>query len=55
MALVAAHRIVASWIASAQASKFGTQDAVTFTLSAELGKTARGHRLETFFKEQPCK
>jgi hypothetical protein len=43
------------WVASAQQAKFGSQDMVTFTLSAELGKTARGHRLETFIKEQPCK
>lgn len=43
------------WVASAQAAQFGTLEGVTFTLSTQLGKTARGHRLESFFKEQPCK
>jgi type IV pilus assembly protein PilM len=43
------------WVAQAQETKFGTQDVISFTLSAELGKTARGNRLETFFKEKPCK
>jgi hypothetical protein len=28
---------------------------VDFTLSASLGTTARGHRLESFFKGTPCK
>jgi hypothetical protein len=28
---------------------------VQFSLGANLGHTARGHRLESFFKEQKCK
>jgi type IV pilus assembly protein PilM len=43
------------WPASAQKTTMGTTEMVTFTINAQLGATARGHRLETFFKEQPCK
>jgi hypothetical protein len=43
------------WVSTAQLGKFGESDMITFSLNAQLGKTARGHRLEQFFKEQPCK
>jgi type IV pilus assembly protein PilM len=33
----------------------GVPASVTFALNATLGSTARGHRLETFFKESKCK
>jgi type IV pilus assembly protein PilM len=41
------------WVSTAKADASG--GAVTFTLTASLGSTARGHRLETFFKGEKCK
>ncbi len=45
------------WVSSVQqsAATAGVAPSVTFALSATLGSTARGHRLETFFKESKCK
>jgi hypothetical protein len=43
------------WLTSAQKSKFGTTDMLTFQITAALDKGARGHRLEEFFKEPSCK
>ncbi len=51
------------WVSTATATATATPGAaatttggtVTFTLSASLGSTARGHRLETFFRESTCK
>jgi type IV pilus assembly protein PilM len=40
------------WMTTA---KTGTIGAIDFTLTATLGHTARGHRLESFFKEAKCK
>jgi type IV pilus assembly protein PilM len=44
-----------AWPASAQKGVVGDTEMVSFTVNAVLGETARGHRLEKFFKEQPCK
>jgi type IV pilus assembly protein PilM len=45
------------WLSTATATAAdATRGAsVNFTISAALGSTARGHRLETFFKESKCK
>jgi type IV pilus assembly protein PilM len=40
------------WVTTA---KQGTTAPIEFTLTANLGTTARGHRLESFFKEAKCK
>jgi type IV pilus assembly protein PilM len=40
------------WVTTA---KQGTTAPIEFTLTAQLGATARGHRLESFFKEAKCK
>jgi hypothetical protein len=40
------------WVTTA---KQGTSAPIEFTLTAQLGTTARGHRLESFFKEEKCK
>jgi hypothetical protein len=40
------------WVTTA---KQGTTAPIEFTLTAQLGATARGHRLESFFKEATCK
>jgi type IV pilus assembly protein PilM len=40
------------WVTTA---KQGTNAPIEFTLTAQLGTTARGHRLESFFKEEKCK
>jgi type IV pilus assembly protein PilM len=41
------------WASSAAASV--TDGTVSFTVTASLGSTARGHRLETFFRGPKCK
>ena len=41
------------WVSSAAAST--TDGTVNFTVTASLGSTARGHRLETFFRGPKCK
>ena len=46
--------IAAVWVSSAQRAGTGLS-LITFQLTAQLAKTARGHRLETFLKEPPCK
>ena len=45
------------WVSTAAATppSAGTTASVTFTVTASLGSTARGDRLETFFKESKCK
>jgi hypothetical protein len=44
------------WVGTAKASAVqGAPDGVEFTVSASLGSTARGHRLETLFKGAKCK
>jgi hypothetical protein len=45
------------WVSTAKstAAVNGAAASVDFTISASLGSTARGHRLETFFKEAKCK
>jgi type IV pilus assembly protein PilM len=45
------------WISNVHANSAspGVDASVGFALSASLGSTARGHRLETFFKESKCK
>ncbi len=40
------------WATTAHAAADGHLE---FTITASLGSTARGHRLETFFKGEPCK
>ncbi len=40
------------WVSTAKADDGGI---VSFTVTASLGATARGHRLETFFKGATCK
>jgi hypothetical protein len=40
------------WVSTAKADDGGS---VSFTLTASLGSTARGHRLETFLKGAKCK
>jgi type IV pilus assembly protein PilM len=40
------------WVSTAKADDGGI---VSFTVTASLGATARGHRLETFFKGAKCK
>ncbi len=42
------------WVTTAHVSG-DTSKSVAFTITASLGSTARGHRLETFFKEASCK
>jgi type IV pilus assembly protein PilM len=41
------------WVSSAAAST--SDGTVNFTVTASLGSTARGHRLETFFRGPKCK
>jgi hypothetical protein len=41
------------WVSTAQAPT--GPGAVQFTVTATLGSTARGHRLETFFRGAQCK
>ena len=41
------------WVSTAQAPS--GPGAVQFTLTASLGSSARGHRLETFFRGAKCK
>ena len=41
------------WVSTAHAGSDATS--VDFTFTASLGTTSRGHRLETFFQEEPCK
>jgi hypothetical protein len=39
------------WVSTAHA----VDRSITFTVTASLGASARGHRLETFFKGASCK
>jgi len=41
-----------AWVTTA---KKGSTGGIEFTLTAQLASTARGHRLESFFKEAKCK
>ena len=41
------------WVSTAQAPTGAS--GVQFTVTASLGSSARGHRLETFFKGAKCK
>ena len=43
------------WLTNVNAGKFGGADMLTFSMTAQLAKGARGHRLESFFKEPSCK
>ncbi len=45
------------WVstAAATAATVGSPAQVDFTVTASLGATARGHKLESFFKESKCK
>ncbi len=45
------------WVSTAHATPAvgNTPASVGFTVNAALGSTARGHRLETFFKESKCR
>jgi hypothetical protein len=42
------------WVTTAHVSGT-TSRSVAFTITTSLGSTARGHRLETFFKEASCR
>jgi hypothetical protein len=47
--------VAAVWMSTAQVSKFGSADMVTFAVNAVLADGARSNRLGTFVKESPCK
>ncbi|HUI49094.1 MAG TPA: PilN domain-containing protein, partial [Acidimicrobiia bacterium] len=43
------------WMTTAKSGTTANTAGVQFTITASLGSTARGHRLETFFGEAKCK